>query len=357
MRREQQERIYGPYEHGDQWRVHIVTGRGDGRKTVYKTYPTRARAEAFIAGARDEAQGRSVRASVDAFLERMRAQGRGAGTVETAEHRLWMLLGLPANGERPLRWLNGRGTELYTASQVGHAVDTHRAALSLGKRFADWCVTQRWLRDNPFAAVEAVGHKRRGADKPMLRVDEARKLTATCLALSTKPEAVAVLTALLLGVRASEVIKRNVRDLDDGGRLLWIGVAKTDAGRRYLVVPELLRPLLLDLAADRSGDAPLFVDSCGERPTRDWMHYHVDALCKRAGVPQVGPHGLRRTHATLATEAGSTGPVVAAQLGHTTPVVTNTSYIQPAVLRASQSDRALRAITGETGDGGNNLGN
>ncbi|MFN2530924.1 MAG: amidohydrolase family protein, partial [Pyrinomonadaceae bacterium] len=35
---------------------------------------------------------------------------------------------------------------------------------------------------------------------------------------------------LLLGPRASELVRRNVRDVDDGGRLLWIGATKTAAG-------------------------------------------------------------------------------------------------------------------------------
>ena len=39
--------------------------------------------------------------------------------------------------------------------------------------------------------------------------------------------AVGVLTALLMGMRASEVTDRVVRDLDDEGCLLWIEVGKT----------------------------------------------------------------------------------------------------------------------------------
>ena len=39
-----------------------------------------------------------------------------------------------------------------------------------------------------------------------------------------------------------------VRDLDDDGKLLWIPDSKTEAGRRTLQVPELLRPMLKALA-------------------------------------------------------------------------------------------------------------
>ena len=40
--------------------------------------------------------------------------------------------------------------------------------------------------------------------------------------------------ALLLGMRASEVLCRVVRDLDDAGRVLWIPLGKTDNARRRL---------------------------------------------------------------------------------------------------------------------------
>lgn len=68
MRRESEPRIYGPYEHGDVFRVHIVTQRGGKRETVYQAFATRALAEAFIAGARGEAQGITVRQAIDAFV-------------------------------------------------------------------------------------------------------------------------------------------------------------------------------------------------------------------------------------------------------------------------------------------------
>ena len=54
--------------------------------------------------------------------------------------------------------------------------------------------------------------------------------------------AVGVLTAFLMGMRASEVTDRMVRHLDDDGRLLWIEVGKTKRSRRTLEVPALLRP-------------------------------------------------------------------------------------------------------------------
>jgi integrase len=134
---------------------------------------------------------------------------------------------------------------------------------------------------------------------------------------------------LLMGMRASEVADRVVRDLDDGGRLLWIPRAKTAAGVRRLRVPELLRPLLLALANGRQPEDRLF-----QGATRWWLHDHVTAICRRAKVPVVGPHSMRGLHATLATAGGATAAHVAASLGHESFEVTARHYADGDVLAA-----------------------
>lgn len=45
---------------------------------------------------------------------------------------------------------------------------------------------------------------------------------------------------LTMGLRASEIVSRRVRDLDDGGRMLWVEDTKTVAGNRTVAVPEEL---------------------------------------------------------------------------------------------------------------------
>lgn len=373
QRRDGEPKVYGPYEHGDQWRVHVVVRRGRKRETTYQTYSTRALAEAFIAGARDQAQGITVSYAIQAFLARKRELGRTDATIESAEDRLMMVLGPLAT--RSLRSVAGKGVELYAAAQVyppGHrragkrrADDTHRNALSVCKDWSAWCVKQRWLRADPFAEVEPVGRKVLGADKPRLTVDESRKLDAYCRAHPTDPGAVLTLGYLLLGPRASELVRRDVRDLDDGGKLLWIGKTKTAKGRRRLLVPEELRVLLLQFAKDRPSDAPLFVSAesrrwpAGRRWTRNMAYNHVRRICAAAGVPVLSPQAMRRTQATLATDAGATGLMVAEHLGHESPAITHRAYIEPSAARDAQIERASQVIAGGSGGRfrGNNRGN
>jgi integrase len=160
--------------------------------------------------------------------------------------------------------------------------------LAKARMLAKWCVAKRWLRSKPVAEVEGIGKRRHG--KAQLRIDEARKWMAKAVESADAGEAgaVAAMMALLLGMRASEIVSRVVRDLDDDGHLLWIPTAKTEAGKRTLRVPEVLRPRLQRLANGQKPDALLF-----GKHWRDWPREWVQRLCELAGVPKVTAHGMR----------------------------------------------------------------
>jgi len=117
------------------------------------------------------------------------------------------------------------------------SVDYHRNALAEAKTFLRWCVKKGWLSANPAEHVEGTGRRNHG--KEQLRIDEARRWTATAVKYAERDEegAIAAMMTLLLGMRCSEVISRVARDVDDEGRLLWIPDSKTAKGRRTLVVP------------------------------------------------------------------------------------------------------------------------
>lgn len=222
-----------------------------------------------------------------------------------------------------------------------YSVDTHRNVLAEAKMLAAWCTGKHWLRANPLAAVEGKGKRRHG--KAQLRIDEARRWMAKATELADAGDvgAVAAMMTLLLGMRASEIVSRVVRDLDDDGRLLWIPDAKTEAGKRTLRIPDPLRTYLQHLAANRKPDALLF----GQH-WRDWPRESVQRICEATGVPMVTAHGMRGLHSTLAMEAGVTGHVVAASLGHETVSTTVQSYAKPEAVAAAQQQRTLRVLNG-----------
>jgi integrase len=217
--------------------------------------------------------------------------------------------------------------------------------LSVAKAFGAWCIAKGWLPANPFATIKGRGRRRRG--KPQLRIEEARAFMACCLELAPRDDgAVLALAYLLLGARAGEVVLRQVRDVDDGGRLLWIPDSKTEAGRRQLEVPDALGPHLVRLARRRLPAAPLFAHAATRKRAQDWAREQVTRICKLAGVPRVTPHGLRGTAATIAREAGATSQLVAAALGHASPAITEAAYIDSGRAQAALRKTTLRVLAG-----------
>jgi hypothetical protein len=144
-------------------------------------------------------------------------------------------------------------------------------------------------------------------DEAALRVDESRKLREYCrsLRLAIRPPS-SRSAYLLLGSRASELVKRDVRDLDDGGALLWIDRSKTVRGRRRLAIPDELRGMLLELVRDKA-------------PTRRSSRRRTAAATRLLGLlpreaDQQGAGSARAVAAgaaphvsDLATEAGELG--------------------------------------------------
>ena len=309
-------RVHGPYRHHDRWRIKIVE-RWTG-KVTHQSFSTEDEARAAVRSLRRRLaweSGVSVADALDAYEKHLAMKGNMPRTVLDDD--------VPAAAFLRERWqaggrrvdADGRA-ELYDAfgrarRSEGRRCRSTRRGTRWPRRRRFWRgrVTKRWARANALAEVKGVGKRRRG--KPQLTVDEARRWLAVGMEMAAKEDgAVAALMALLMGMRASEIADRIVRNLDDEGRLLWITDAKTQAGIRRLRVPESLQPLLRRIAAGKQPTDRLF----GAKANRQTVLRHVRRICKAAGVPTVSPHGLRGTHASLAMTAGATGDLVAAAL-------------------------------------------
>lgn len=353
-------RIFGPYEHGELWRLHYVRGSGRARKTSYESFASRAEADAAKEASDSIAQGITVSVAIRAFLEAKRMKGVSPVTIAAYEDMLNAILGRVM--ARPVSYLRARGEDLYRQCQVfapGHrragqqrSVDAHQNALRRARDLGRFCVKKKWLRINPFAEVEAVGKRVVGADKIRLTTDESRRLDAWCRQHADDKYAVLTLAYLLLGTRANELCLRNVRDLDDSGDVLRIGKTKTASGQRGLRLPAELRAMLLAICEGRPGDAPIFLNDSGRRLSRSHACKRVWQICKGAGVTVVSPQGLRRTNSSLSVEAGETPLNVARHLGHATgaaPKVTTTNYVDRGTVATARVDRVLRVIQGGRG--------
>ena len=343
-------RVLGPYyaKNRDLWR--LVVFEGERRKSVSASSEEEAiLLKAQIERALTDLCTLTVGQALDQFIAAKRQEGLQARSLVTLDYKLRYFLPL----EDSLSSITAaRAQAIYTAeterlSRYGRPVtaQTHHSVLRLSKLMFRWLVQAGHLRANPFEKVKPVG--KANAGKAQLRIDEARRLVSVGAEAGSRGEEgpTAVLTQLLLGLRSGEVLQRQVRDLDDAARILWIPKGKTKNARRRLEVPELLRPFLLRLIEGKRPECLIFGAGRTEPHPHIWLWRHLRKLCRAAGLPRVCPHSLRGLHSSLAIAAGSTPGVVASALGHGSFAVTAKHYVDPDTLKNSAVSKVAGALT------------
>jgi integrase len=339
--------VFGPYPNGKKWR--IVVKEGQARKSVcVATREEAERLKADLLRTVSEQGPTRIGVALEDYLEAKRQQGARAVSLRTMESRLRLFLPLEESigALTPARAQALYEKETQRIARFGRTVTatTHRGTLKLAKTFFRWALERRLVRANPFESVKPVGKP--SAGKRQLRIDEARKLYEWLFerAHSGDEGSLALLLQLLLGLRSSEVLQRVARDLDDGGRVLWIPHGKTHNARRRLEVPEELRVLLLRQIEGAAPERPIFPGEDGRHHYNSWIFRRMRLACEGAGVPSVCPHSLRGLHSTLALEAGATSGLVASALGHGSFEITAKHYADPSTLRNAAVRRVSSAL-------------
>lgn len=333
MPRKAKERANGPYSHGQQFRVVLSPAPLDG-SSRYRYFATHAQAQEYLDEFDRGTDTRSCGEAVDMYLDHLKRYGGSKGrplrpsSIVTVRYKLCAVLGLKWNpdgvyaGDRPLTEVSPRvAAKAYAARVKAVKPDTHRGELVQVNALFDWAVSKKWIDSNPFAGVRAEGVL--SAGKEQLRIDEERRFIERALAEGTVAGWAVVATSIL-GVRASELVDRVGRDVDDGGRVLWIPSSKTAAGRRAIVVPDAygLREALAGLAAKVGVACRLFGTM-----TRWTLRTHVQRICELAGVPVVTTHALRGAVATRIVERGGSAESAARYLGQAGAGVTRRHYV------------------------------
>lgn len=351
---------FGPYRVGKRYRILVRENdptSETGFVTAAQSFEEESDAEDFKQAFNEALKAgeiATVKDAIDAYEERLKAKGNKATSyVETPRRLRWLLadaLDGTLEALTPLkakRLYEAVATATYERSGETrtYSVDTCKNTLAEARTFAAWCMSKRWLKENPFDGIK--DERQRNHGKEQLTRDEARKFVKVALKQAkSNAGSVAALMTLIMGLRAKEITLRTVRDLDDDGSLLIIERAKTKAGNRTVFVPEMVRPFLARLAAGKEPDALIFATEEGGEHWRDWPAENVRRICREAGVREVCAHSMRGLHASLAIEAGMASAAVARSLGHESATTTLTSYATPTAARKAQQRGALAVLQG-----------
>lgn len=349
-------RVKGPYSErgGTRFRLRVVD-QGIKRDLYFAT-ERQARAQLVTLQQQiDHSVSRTVGWLIDEFCAERQRQGR-AKPRTCSEQRERARSVLHAYLDREARVITPAiATKLYLDlveslnGKTGKplAAATHRFYLKLARAVFAWALRKGYVQQNPFLNVQAVGRVNVG--KPQLRIDEAQRFVTTALGRfdeQADPMAMAALIALLMGLRASEVLQRRVRDVDRNGEILWIDGGKSKNARRYLDVPAVLQPRLMQLCSGREPDEFLMgLSARGEPKRRQALWTTVHRLCLAAQVPPVCPHSLRGLWATLGVQSGAVSHAVAASLGHGSFSMTAKHYAQPEAISGAHTARVMSMLS------------
>ena len=344
-------RVLGPYLLPDgRWRVVLVETPGERTDS---THPTEAIAKKYKAILESELR-QPVATLGEAIAEYRKHQTSKGNKPLSVNGTEWRLRRFFPDMELGLEMLTQKRCQEYYDALVAHykSASSHRNILAEARSLLRFAVKNKWVRSNPLEDVHGVGRRNEG--KPQLRHVEARsfyehaiKHAAEADKTLTRLRAMAGMCALVLAMRATEIISRVGRDVDEEGRLLWIPDSKTKAGKRQIEVPPELAELLHDRAKSVGQTGRLFPFR------REWVLKSVYRLCKETGVLRVSAHGLRGTHSTLAQQAGATSHLVAATLGHENPRITESAYTDRTEAAKVESRKSFAVLKGGLATEGN----
>lgn len=330
------------YPHGRGVRFRISTGPS----THYwaKAHPEEARARRFAEALAEVLQEKidlTVGGLCVRYLGRLAVTGSKPSTISSARAKLALLFG-DYEGDEVVGITVKRAANIYQKLvDAGGATATHHNALNRARSVWRWAKRQGIVTTNPWLEVEKIGRAKRG--KKQLRIDEARRLADVCAKdILTDDGALAVMMALLMGLRTSEIEKRTVRDVDQDCTVLVIEDTKTRHGERQPEIPEELRDAIRLRCQGRAPEAPLLRTITGQAPHDKFVAISLRRYCNLAKVPQVCPHGLRGGFASALVEAGALTHLVAAVMGHGSfEAVTARHYATPdAMSKAAAKKRA-----------------
>lgn len=333
-------RALGPYEDGPRL-FRVVAVAADGSRES-EWFDSQKKAEVYKAFLEEQLVATEITTAtaLNEFLAYKEAQGRKDGTAYQYRRAVDRFFPTPL----PVWALTEKRCQvLYDEMAQKFAVDTHRNTLANVKTFLRWCVARGYCKENPAEKIEGTGKRKRG--KEQLRRKELRAWFAKAKELGEEGHhgAVASLMALVLGMRASEIVSRTVRDCDEEMLpcdTLIIERGKTDKATRTLEVPEFLRGMLVMVAGARD-IGPLFPAKGGGFHERGWVIDNVKRICRLAGVANVTAHGMRGTLADMALRQGF-GDIVPF-LGHES-IATTEGYAKPGAKDEGQRKRGMRAL-------------
>ena len=348
-------RVYGPYPPSPgrtRWRIQVYDHATKRKRSL--TAETAQGARDLAALVEEELRRAApllVHEAVEQYLEYKRGQVRSERQVQAIGKALMAFV--PNVPVRSVTRQQAEDFYLAATKRSGKqgrlaAAATHRGRLRLVKAFWAWLRKRELASDDPWSSVEPVGRVNTG--KTQLGEHDARKLDQYLFSQAKEGDegSLALLLALYLGLRTSEVLGLTVGAID--GTTVFVNGTKTKNAKRKLALFEPVAKLLARHCAGRPATQRVFAANLPQQPKPDWAYKRLRKACQRLEIPQVCPHSLRGLHSSLALEAGATTHQVASALGHASFATTARHYAKRDSIEKGKAKRVADVLHGSSPD-------
>jgi len=266
------------------------------------------------------------------YLASLEATGKSAQTIKTYRTQLskfqdWLKSNSDSDDLTGITSIDAVEYRGYLQDVRGLKPASINTALASIEAFCKWMAENGHIDHNPVAQVKRVEQIQ--ASPKWLTKSEKYRVIRTALK-DDKRNTVILLTLLMAGLRASELVNLKPDDIFLGDRKGTIVVRKGKGNKRRIVpIPNDLRQCLGSYVTDeRATGAWLFGSQRGDQLTYDGVYQMCVTLGKKAGVDGLTPHVLRHTYCHDLVGKGVGLEMVAKLAGHS-KIETTMIYTQP----------------------------
>lgn len=257
------------------------------------------------------------------FLLDVQAANRASGTLQFYREKLTAFLEfLAEQGISTPQAITPQSIRSFLISlQPNHTTGGIHAYWRAMRAFLRFLQREGVLERNPLNRVRTPE-----VEQPILdpiTPDVINALLGTCdtTPMGTRDKAI-LLTLLDSGLRAGELLRLTVNDVDLNDGSITIHKAKSRKGRIVFISPYTRRALRRYLRNHTENNAALFISNSGAALTYDTLRAIVTRRAKQAGVKPPALHSFRRTFALTMLRNGADVVTLSRLMGHgSLPVV------------------------------------
>lgn len=268
----------------------------------------------------------------DDYLTVLRSQGRSDQTIKTYKTQLNKFLNwLIANNKSDIKPEDITSIDAveYRAEmqEQGKKPATINTGLRSIESYCKWLVEEGRMDHNPLAKVRKVEEVQE--PPKWLSKNERYKLIRTAMNEKDKRNTTIVLTLLLAGLRATELISLVPEDiaLSDRKGTITVRLGKGNK-RRVVMIPKELRDCLGEYLLENATAKWLFASQRGEQLTYIGLYQLMGMIGKKSHIDNLTPHVLRHTYCHDLIVKGIDIVMVAKLAGHA-KLETTMLYTQP----------------------------